>query len=29
MDNAFKYAETTPITTEAQYPYTAMFHLGC
>jgi len=21
MDNAFKYAETTPVTTEAQYPY--------
>jgi len=29
MDSAFKYAETTPITTEAQYPYTAMFHTSC
>jgi len=29
MDNAFKYAETTPLTTEANYPYTAMFHTTC
>ena len=29
MDNAFKYAEGTPITTEANYPYTAMFHRHC
>lgn len=29
MDNAFKYAETTPITTEESYPYTAMFHTSC
>ena len=29
MDNAFKYAEGTPLTTEANYPYTAMFHTTC
>jgi len=29
MDNAFKYAQTTPLTTEANYPYTAMFHTTC
>lgn len=29
MDNAFKYAMTTPITTEDNYPYTAMFHTSC
>jgi len=29
MDSAFKYAELTPITTEALYPYTAMFHTKC
>jgi cathepsin L len=29
MDNAFKYAETTPITTEVNYPYTASFHTKC
>ena len=29
MDNAFKYAEVTPLTTEANYPYTAMFHTTC
>ena len=29
MDNAFNYAKTTPITTEANYPYTAMFHTSC
>ena len=29
MDSAFNYAKTTPITTEAQYPYTAMFHTSC
>jgi hypothetical protein len=29
MDSAFNYAMTTPITTEANYPYTAMFHKQC
>jgi C1A family cysteine protease len=29
MDNAFKYAQVTPLTTEANYPYTAMFHTTC
>jgi len=29
MDSAFKYAMDTPITTEANYPYTAMFHTSC
>jgi C1A family cysteine protease len=29
MDNAFKYAQVTPLTTEANYPYTAMFHTSC
>ena len=29
MDNAFKYAMSTPLTTEANYPYTAMFHTTC
>jgi C1A family cysteine protease len=29
MDSAFNYAETTPVTTEANYPYTAMFHTSC
>jgi C1A family cysteine protease len=29
MDSAFNYAKTTPITTEANYPYTAMFHTSC
>jgi C1A family cysteine protease len=29
MDNAFNYAMSTPITTEANYPYTAMFHTSC
>jgi len=29
MDSAFKYAMATPLTTEANYPYTAMFHTTC
>jgi Papain family cysteine protease len=29
MDSAFNYAEVTPLTTEANYPYTAMFHTNC
>lgn len=29
MDSAFNYAETTPLETEAEYPYKAMFHLNC
>jgi len=31
MDNAFKYAETTPIETEAEYPYKGMTGIfsGC
>ena len=29
MDSAFNYAKTTPITTEDNYPYTAMFHTSC
>lgn len=29
MDSAFKYAQTTPITTEAKYPYTAHSHFAC
>ena len=29
MDSAFNYAKLTPITTEALYPYTAMFHTKC
>lgn len=29
MDSAFNYAMNTPITTEASYPYTAMFHTSC
>lgn len=29
MDSAFKYAMHTPVTTEDNYPYTAMFHTSC
>ena len=29
MDSAFNYAKNTPLTTEANYPYTAMFHTSC
>jgi cathepsin L len=29
MDSAFKYAQQTPLTTEANYPYTAQYHTSC
>ena len=29
MDSAFNYALQTPITTEDNYPYTAMYHTSC
>ena len=29
MDSAFNYAKQTPLTTEANYPYTAQYHTSC